>query len=411
MRTVLTAERLWDGTKLLDNPMVVIEDGRIASISSRASAEPPDPLAGRGFRSPASILSQFGALVVVIEGKEKILHFPGATLAPAFFDVHIHGAMGHDVMEATPAALDAIGGFLASRGTGSYLATTVTAPLDATLRSLSGLAKLLARPAVAGQARPLGIHLEGPFLSHSKRGVQPAEHLLAPDIAAFDRFFEAAEGHIRLMTLAPELPGAVELAVHATARGVRVSLGHSNATAAETRAAIAAGAVSATHTFNAMRPLDHRESGILGTVLTCDTLFAEMICDGIHTAREMAKLWWRAKGPERAILVTDAMSAAGMPDGEYQLGGFAVQVANGRAMVGDVLAGSVLTLDRALANFVEFTGAPLEQALRLATVNPAAMTGLSDQAGSVAVGQPASLVAVDRAGKLVGSVVNGQQVL
>ena len=382
---MLTAERLWDGTKLLDMPVVVIEDGRIASISTRAAKETP--------------------------GDAQVIDFPGSTLGPALFDVHNHGAKGHDVMEATPAALDAIGSFLASRGTGSYLATTVTAPLNTTLWSLSGLAKLLERPAVAGQARPIGIHLEGPFLSHSKRGVQPVEHLLAPDIATFDRFFDAAEGHIRLMTLAPELPGAVELAAHATARGVRVSLGHSNATAAETRAAIAAGAVSATHTFNAMRPLDHRESGILGTVLTCDTLFAEMICDGIHTAREMAKLWWRAKGPERAILVTDAMSAAGMPDGEYQLGGFAVQVANGRAMVGDTLAGSVLTLDRALANFVEFTGAPLEQALRLATVNPAAMTGLGDQAGSVAVGQPASLVAVDRAGKLVGSVVNGQQVL
>jgi len=382
---MLTAERLWDGTKLLDMPVVVIEDGRIASISTRAAKETP--------------------------GDAQVIDFPGSTLGPALFDVHNHGAKGHDVMEATPAALDAIGSFLASRGTGSYLATTVTAPLNTTLWSLSGLAKLLERPAIAGQARPIGIHLEGPFLSHSKRGVQPAEHLLAPDIATFDRFFEAAEGHIRLMTLAPELPGAVELTAHATARGVRVSLGHSNATAAETRAAIAAGAVSATHTFNAMRPLDHREPGILGTVLTCDTLFAEMICDGIHTAREMAKLWWRAKGPERAILVTDAMSAAGMPDGEYQLGGFAVQVANGRAMVGDTLAGSVLTLDRALANFVEFTGAPLEQALRLATVNPAAMTGLGDQAGSVAVGQPASLVAVDRAGKLVGSVVNGQQVL
>jgi N-acetylglucosamine-6-phosphate deacetylase len=382
---MLTAERLWDGTKLLDMPVVVIEDGRIASISTRAAKEAP--------------------------GDAQVIDFPGSTLGPALFDVHNHGAKGHDVMEATPAALDAIGSFLSSRGTGSYLATTVTAPLNTTLWSLSGLAKLLERPAIAGQARPIGIHLEGPFLSHSKRGVQPAEHLLAPDIATFDRFFEAAEGHIRLMTLAPELPGAVELTAHATARGVRVSLGHSNATAAETRAAIAAGAVSATHTFNAMRPLDHREPGILGTVLTCDTLFAEMICDGIHTAREMAKLWWRAKGPERAILVTDAMSAAGMPDGEYQLGGFAVQVANGRAMVGDTLAGSVLTLDRALANFVEFTGAPLEQALRLATVNPAAMTGLGDQAGSVAVGQPASLVAVDRAGKLVGSVVNGQQVL
>jgi N-acetylglucosamine-6-phosphate deacetylase len=384
MRTVLTAERLWDGTKLIDLPVVVIEDGRIASISTRAADEVP--------------------------GEAQVLDFPGATLAPALFDVHIHGAKGHDVMEATPAALDAMGSFLASRGTGSYLATTMTAPLNAILWSLSGLAKLLERPAVAGQARPIGIHLEGPFLSHSKRGAQPAEHLLAPDIATFDRFFEAAEGHIRLMTLAPELPGAVELAALATARGVRVSLGHSNATAAEARAAIAAGAASATHTFNAMRPLDHREPGILGTVLTCDTLFAEMICDGIHTAREIVKLWWRAKGPERAILMTDAMSAAGMPDGEYQLGGLAVQVANGKAMVGDVLAGSVLTLDRALANFVEFTGAPLEQALRLATVNPAAMTGLSDQAGSVAVGQPASLVAVDRAGKLVGSVVNGMQV-
>jgi N-acetylglucosamine-6-phosphate deacetylase len=313
-------------------------------------------------------------------------------------------------MEATSQALSAIGKVLASRGTGSFLATTVTAPMDKTLRSLSGLARILAEPhgAAEAQSRPIGIHLEGPFLSHEKRGVQPAEHLLAPDVAIFDRFYEAAEGHIRLMTLAPELPGAVELATYATARGVRVSVGHSNANAAETRAAIAAGAISATHTFNAMRPLDHREPGILGTVLTTDSLYAELICDGIHTAPELAKLWWRAKGPERAILVTDAMSAAGMPDGEYQLGGFAVQVANGKAMARGVLAGSVLTLDRALTNFIEFTGAPLEQALRLLTANPAAMTGLNHQAGSLAVGQPANLVAVDSQGRLVASFVNGQ---
>jgi N-acetylglucosamine-6-phosphate deacetylase len=384
MRTVLTAERLWDGTRLLDHPILVIENGLIASISTRAANDLP--------------------------GDTHSLDFPGATLAPAFFDVHIHGAKGHDVMEATPEALDAMSSFLASRGTGSFLATTVTAPLDTTLQSLSRLAKLLARPPVAGHAQPIGVHLEGPFLSHAKRGVQPEEHLLAPDIATFDRLFEAAEGRVRLMTLAPELPGAVELTAHATSRGVRVSLGHSNATAAETRAAISAGAVNATHTFNAMRPLDHREPGILGTALTCDTIYAEMICDGIHTAPEMVKLWWRAKGPERAILVTDAMSATGMPDGEYQLGGFAVQVANGRAMARGVLAGSVLTLDRALTNFMEFTGAPLEQALRLLTVNPALMTGLGDQAGSVAVGLPASLVALDKAGKLVGSIVNGQAV-
>jgi len=337
----------------------------------------------------------------------KVLDFPGAVLAPAFFDVHVHGAAGHDLMEATPEALAAISAFWATRGTGSFLATTVTAPLDATLRAVEGLAKLLAQQPIKGHARPIGIHLEGPFLSHAKRGVQPAEHLLAPDIATFDRLFEAADGHVRLMTLAPELPGAVELAAHATARGVRVSLGHSNATSAETRAAIAAGAVSATHTFNAMRALDHREPGILGTVLTTDALYAELICDGIHTEPEIVRLWWRAKGPERGILVTDAMSAAGMPDGEYQLGGFAVQVTNGRAMARGVLAGSVLTLDRALANFVAFTGATVEQGLRLLTANPAAMTGLTEQTGRLTAGFSADLVAVDSAGRLVGSVVGG----
>jgi len=384
MRTVLTAERLFDGARLLDQPMVEIEDGRIVSVSSRAGKDLP--------------------------GGARVLDFPGATLAPAFFDVHIHGAKGHDVMEASAEALGAMGSFLAAYGTGSFLATTVTAPLDATLLSLSRLAKLLAQPPVEGQARAIGIHLEGPFLSHAKCGIQPSEHLLKPDISTFDRLFEAAEGHVRLMTLAPELPEAVELTAHAISRGVRVSMGHSDATAAETRAAIKAGAVSATHTFNAMRPLDHREPGILGVVLTSDELYAEIIADGIHTAPEMVKLWWKAKGAERAILVTDAMSATGMPDGEYKLGGFAVQVANGRAMARGVLAGSVLTLDRALANFIAFTGAPLEQALRLVTANPAAMTGLGDQIGSVAVGMPASLVAVDGAGNLIGSVVTGRQV-
>ncbi|MFZ1083910.1 MAG: N-acetylglucosamine-6-phosphate deacetylase [Terracidiphilus sp.] len=384
MRTVLTAERLWDGIRLIDSPLVEIEDGRIASISSRLT---------NGLPLEASVVN-----------------FPGATLAPAFFDIHIHGAMGHDVMEATPQALEAMGHFLAAHGTGRFLATTVTAPLEATLRSLSELAKLLNRPPIPGQARAAGIHLEGPFLSHTKRGVQPPEHLLAPDIATFDRLFEAAEGQIRLMTLAPELPGAVELTAHATGRGVRVSLGHSNATAEETQAAINAGAVSATHTFNAMRALTAREPGILGAVLTADALFAELICDGIHVAPEMVKLFWRVKGAQCSILVTDAMSAAGMPDGEYRLGEFAVQVADGRAMANGVLAGSVLTLERALTNFMHFSGAPLEQALRLVTVNPAAMLGLGECVGSVAVGQPANLVAVDRAGRLIGSFVHGSAV-
>ncbi|MGA7339996.1 MAG: N-acetylglucosamine-6-phosphate deacetylase, partial [Terracidiphilus sp.] len=197
MRIRITAENLWDGTSLLASPVVEIENGKFVAIAGRDGAAP-------------STAADTGAL-----------HYPGATLAPAFFDVHIHGAAGHDVMEATPHALAAIGRFLASRGTGSFLATTVTAPLDMTLRALDGLAKLIDRPETfdpeSRAARPIGIHLEGPFLSHAKCGVQPKEHLLAPDIAIFDRLFEAAAGHARLITLAPELPGAIGLAAHATA--------------------------------------------------------------------------------------------------------------------------------------------------------------------------------------------------
>ena len=345
----------------------------------------------------------------------QILDFPGATLGPAFFDVHFHGAAGRDVMEATPEALDTICQFLGSRGTGSFLATTVTAPLDATLKSVSGLAKIIANDPVPGQARPIGIHLEGPFLSHAKRGVQPAAYLLAPDIKTFDRLCEAAEGNVRLMTLAPELPGASELAAHATARGVRVSLGHSNATASETHAAIEAGAVSATHTFNAMRALDHREPGILGVVLT--DRFA--LC-GDHLRRHPQRT---ADG--QALVVRQGPGTRHSGDRRDECRWNARRrVQTGRirgsgegwgAMADGVLAGSVLTLDRALTNFVRFTGARAELGLRLMTTNPAAMTGLSEQAasgniGSVRVGQRANLVAVDTHGKLVGAVIGGEQI-
>lgn len=381
MQTVVTAARLWDGTSLIENPLLLIEDGRVHSISSRESSELPA-----------------GA---------RVLDYPGATLGPSFFDVHFHGAAGHDVMEATTPALETIGRFLASRGTAAYLATTVTAPLDATLRALDGIANEIAKLPEPGRARPLGIHLEGPFLSHEKRGVHPPDLLLPPSTATFDRLVDAAHGHVRLITIAPELPGAEELIRHAVSRGVRVSLGHSNATAAQTKAGIAAGGSSATHTFNAMRALDHREPGILGTVLTDDSLYADLICDGVHTTPEIVRLFWRAKGPERAILITDALAAAGMPEGEYFLGGFAVEVKGNRAMARGVLAGSVLTLDKALSNFVQFTGATVDQGLRALTRNPAAMTGLDHRAGSLVAGRAANLVAVDEQGKLVASIIAG----
>jgi N-acetylglucosamine-6-phosphate deacetylase len=384
---IVTAARLWTGRQdrdFLADPVLELEDGRITAIWSKNEREVPP-------------------------GAERI-DFPGATLAPSFMDVHMHGGGGRDLMEATPEALSTVSRFVASHGTANYLATTVTATLDVTLKSLSQLAKRIEEAQADSWqgARPLGIHLEGPFLSHSKRGVHPPDLLLAPEIATFQKLFEAAEGKIRLMTLAPELPGAIELAAYATARGVRVSVGHSNATAAETRLAIAAGATSATHTFNAMRALDHREPGILGTVLSTDSLYAELICDGIHVDPSLVKVWFRAKGSHRGILITDAMMAAGMPDGDYTLGEFAVQVKDGKATANDVLAGSVLSLDKALENFVAFTGESVANSLPLLTENPAAMSGFSQEAGHISVGGRADLVALGEDGKLLASIVGGR---
>ena len=265
-------------------------------------------------------------------------------------------------MEATPEALDSVGE-LSGYARGRQLPgddSDRAAGRDAVLAR--GLAKLLrAGRKKAGQPRGRwefiwrGRFFRMPSAACSLRAS------LAPDIGVFDRLFEAAEGRCGLMTLAPELPGAVELAAHATARGRPHFVGHSDATAAETRAPHCGRSRERDAHIQRHAALDHREPGILGGCSPTDALYAELICDGIHNAPEMVRLWWRAKGPERAILVTDAMSATGMPDGEYQLGEITVQVANGRAMARGVLAGSVLTLDRALTNFVAFTGATVEE--------------------------------------------------
>lgn len=378
MRTILTSARLLTPDQTIDHPVVVIEDGFIASIESRSAAALPP---GRH------------------------VDFADATLIPALFDVHIHGCGGHDVMEATESALSRIGAFLARHGVGAYCATTVTAPLDSLLRSLSGLAKLLRAP--LDGARPVGIHLEGPFLSPHKRGAHAESQLLQPSAALFDRLWQAAEGNIRLMTIAPELPGAEETIAHAARLGVRISLGHSDADGAAARRGIEAGAVTATHTFNAMRRFDHRDPGLLGEVLTNDALFAEIICDGLHVDPAAVRLYWKAKGSKRAVLVTDAMAGTGMPDGNYWLGELEVRVKNGRCIIGeDTLAGSTLTLDRAVRNFAEFAGASLAEVVALASRNPAQMTGLD--IGLLAPGRSADLAAFSPAHEVIETFLRGE---
>ncbi|HEX8713374.1 MAG TPA: N-acetylglucosamine-6-phosphate deacetylase [Terracidiphilus sp.] len=393
MRKTLTARRLVTCESVIEFAVIELdEEGRVANISS----------------DPAGLADA------------------STMLASALVDLHIHGACGIDVMSAGIGDFQQLQSYLTRHGVAHFLPTTVTAPLDFTLHSLERMAKFL-RTASTDAAVPLGIHIEGPFLSHAKRGMHPAEHLQAPSIELFNALQQAAEGSIRMMTIAPELNAAsiasrdfepvpaLDLIRHARGQGVACSIGHSNSTADQATAAIEAGATSATHTFNAMRPFDHREPGILGVVLDDKRLYADLICDGIHVAPATVRLWWRCKGPARAILITDALPAAGMANGEYRVGEDLVTVSDGRALVSrdlaqgkETLAGSVILLDQAVTRFVEFTGAQLSDAVQLASRNPATMLNRPEIV-RIAPGSYANLTRWDDRGRLVASYNRGKE--
>lgn len=384
MTTVLLARQLLTPLEVIDDAALVMEDGVIAAVGSRA-----------GVNLPATA---------------RVLDFGDAVLAPGLIDIHIHGGAGHDVMEGSEASLRAIERQMVRHGVTSYCPTTVTAPMDATLRSLSSLATTIQRSqheSDGTRARPLGVHFEGPFLSHAKRGVHPPALLQPASREMFDRMWEAAAGRVSVLTIAPEIEGALELIAEANRRGICVSLGHSDAELPQALAGIEAGARHATHTFNAMRPLDHRNPGLLGAVLTDDRMTADIIADGIHVDPIVVDLFLRSKGVDRAVLITDAISATGMPDGTYTLGGFEVQVHNGRCEFDGRLAGSVLTLDRAVRNMTRFTGASFPQAVRMATANPARVLGLQNRKGSLTAGADADITVFSPSGEVVRTIVGG----
>jgi len=385
LATVLLARQLFTPLEAIENAALLIEDGRIAAAGSRDA--------------------------VRIPSQARVVDFGDAVLAPGLIDIHIHGGAGHDVMEGSDESLAAIERLMTTHGVTSYCPTTVTAPIDATLRSLDALGKAVETASGSDdtglRARPLGVHLEGPFLSHAKRGVHPPTLLQPASRDLFERMWQAAGGRVSVMTVAPEIEGAIDLMAEASRLGVCVSLGHSDADLPQTRAAIDAGARHATHTFNAMRPLEHRNPGLLGAVLTDRTVTADIIVDGIHVDPVMVDLFVRAKGVERAVLITDAISATGMPDGTYMLGGFPVQVRDGRCEFDGRLAGSVLTLDRAVRNTMKFAGINLQNAIRLATLNPASVLGVTKRKGNLTVGADADVAVFTPAGEVVRTIVGG----
>ena len=316
---------------------------------------------------------------------------------PGFVDVHIHGAGGHDVMESTPEAISAVARTIAAHGTTSFVATTMTASPESTCRSVEGIANYIAaqHATEAPQAEVLGIHFEGPFISPLRRGVHPVEWIKPPSAELLDKFLRAAGGNGRILTIAPEIFGAIPCIDAARKAGLVVALGHTDATYEQAQLAIAHGARHAVHVYNAMRPFSHRDAGVIGAVLTSPEVSAELIADGVHVDEPSMRILLQAKGAQGVILVSDGISATGMPDGTYALGTLQVTVSGGVCRNGEgKLAGSTLTLDRALRNIVAL-GAPLSDAVRMVTLNPASLLGIERKKGALRSGADADVVLLD----------------
>lgn len=383
---VVHAHRILTPHEELRDRIILIQDDRITAIGHRDEIQVP---------ADARDLLARDTIVV-----------------PGFVDVHIHGAGGHDVMEATREALSTITERVARRGTTSLLATTVSASPDETCRSLAGIAAYIASP----ENRPtphrpaaeiLGIHLEGPFISSARRGVHPESALEAPSIPLLERFLAAAAGTARILTVAPELPGALELIERAVKEGLVVGIGHTDATYEQAQEAIERGAKHAVHVFNAMRPFSHRDTGVIGAVLTHGDVSAEIIADGVHVDSPAVEILLASKGPDRVILVSDGIAATGMPDGDYHLGSIDVRVSKGVARNAEGrLAGSTLTLDRAVRNMVQLN-VPLIDAIHMATLGPARRLGLAGKKGVIAVGADADLVFLHQDLSVAGVMTRG----
>ncbi len=387
---------------VLEGGTIRIEDGRIIEVL----AEPDG-------RTDRSLTETDGQAVLSHAENNGNADFSLADgwIVPGFIDVHVHGGYGSDFMEATPEAFDTITRFHGQHGTTSMLATTMTAPksdIDAVLQTT---ADYMASAPAAG-ARLLGVHLEGPFISPHWPGAQNPNHIVPPNLSWVREWTETYTNLIRQLTLAPEIEGADELIAYLHRLGVNVAAGHTDACFDQIITAVEHGLSQAVHTFNAMTGLHHREPGVAGATLTDPRIVAEVIADGVHVHPAVVKLLTMTKTDGNLVLITDAMAAAGLGDGQYSLGGLQVTVQNQVARLSDsgALAGSTLTMIDAFRFMVQQVGLSVPQASRLASANAARQLGIDGSYGTIRPGASADLVLLDRALNIVAVYRDGQRI-
>ncbi|AIS51397.1 N-acetylglucosamine-6-phosphate deacetylase NagA [Thermoanaerobacter kivui] len=336
----------------------------------------------------------------------NVIDLKGKKVVPGFIDIHIHGGVGHDTMEGTYEALNAISVHLARHGVTSFCATTMTMDIPYILDALRNIHETMKKGTEGAQV--LGAYVEGPFISKEHKGAQDERYILEPNIDIMDKFIEASNGNIKVIALAPEKDKNGEFVEYVTKKNIRVSLGHTNATYEEMKNGVDHGATIAVHTYNGMKGLHHREPGALGEVFLDDRLYSELICDFIHSHPAAVKILLKIKGTDRVVLISDAMAACGLGDGEYSLGGQKVYVKNGEARLENgTLAGSTLILDKAVANITSL-GVPLFEACKMVSLNPAKAIGIDDRKGSIAIGKDADITILNSDLTVDMTMVNGK---
>lgn len=339
---------------------------------------------------------------------DTIIDAEGMYLSPGFIDVHIHGAGGHDTMDGTTVAINEIAKTICKFGTTSFTPTTMTVSVDAIKKSMACIKELKLNG--TDGANVLGAHLEGPFISPNAIGAQNPNFLQVPSIETYNKMVEGSEDAVVSVTVAPEVEGAKELIKYLTEKGIVCSIGHTKATYDQAIEGIKCGCSHATHLFNAMTGFNHREPGVVGAIFDTD-ISTETISDGIHIAYPSLRIAYKQKGIDKVLLVTDAMMACGMPDGKYGLGGQDVFVKDGAARLdGGTLAGSILTLDKAVHNVYKNTNYPLHEVVRMASYNGAKHCKVEDSKGMIKEGFDADLLIFDEEINIKKVIINGKLV-